>query len=153
MFLLTLMFSPVAWSADFEKGLTAFFASDFVTALQELTPIAEQGEPGGQLFLGLMYDEGKGVPQDYKTAVKWYRLAAEQGDPLAQSRLGAMYGNGQGVLQDNVYAHMWFNIAVSSGNESASNNRDIAAKQMAPQQIAEAQKLARECMAKDYKGC
>ena len=151
--LLTLIFSPVTSGSDFEKGLTAFFAGDFATAVRELTPLAEQGEPGGQFFLGVMHDEGKGVPQDDKTAFKWYQLAAEQGDPLAQSRLGVMYGMGQGILKNTVYAHMWFNIAASSGDEIASNNRDIAAKQMTPQQLAEAQNLARECVAKDYKGC
>ena len=26
-----------------------------------------------------MYEEGQGVPQDFKAAIKWYTLAAEQG--------------------------------------------------------------------------
>ena len=65
-----------------------------------------------------------------------------------------MYAKGQGVLQDYVYAHMWFNIAASSGkSKSASKNRDIIAKQMTPADISAAQKLARECVAKNYKGC
>ena len=71
----------------------------------------------------------------------------------AQSNLGRMYGNGEGVLQDNVYAHMWFNIASSNGSETARENRDIAAKRMTPNQLAEAQSLARECVKKDYKNC
>ena len=57
-----------------------------------------------------------------------------------------MYGNGNGVLQDNVYAHMWFNIASSNGGEKARDNRDTAAKRMTPDQLAEAQSLARECV-------
>ena len=32
-----------------------------------------------QYNLGVMYDNGQGVQQDYKEAVKWYRKAAEQG--------------------------------------------------------------------------
>jgi hypothetical protein len=48
---------------------------------------------------------------------------------------------------------MWSNIAASNGNETAKEYRDIIAKQMTPSQISEAQKLARECVAKDYKGC
>ena len=44
-----------------------------------------------QYNLGVMYDNGDGVPQDYKEAVKWYRLAAEQGDASAQYNLGLMY--------------------------------------------------------------
>ena len=65
-----------------------------------------------------------------------------------------MYGLGTGVLQDYVRAHMWFNIAAISGkSKNASKNRDTVAKRMTPAQIAEAQKLARECVAKKYKGC
>ena len=101
-----------------------------------------------------MYDKGKGVPQDYKTAAKWWKLAAEQGNADAQNNLGAMYSKGRGVLQDYVYAHMWFNIAASSGkSKNASKNRDIVAGVMTPAQIADAQKLARECVRKKYKGC
>ena len=101
-----------------------------------------------------MYDEGMSVSQDDKTAVKWYTLAAEQGDASAQNNLGAMYGNGEGVLQDYVRAHMWWNIAASSaGDKNAIANRDKVAGMMTPSQIAEAQKLARECVRKKYKDC
>ena len=57
------------------------------------------------------------------------------------------------VIQDNVYAHMWWNIAASSGNKFAVKNRDIVAEEMTPAQIEDAQKLARECVRKKYKGC
>ena len=55
--------------------------------------IAEQGDAKAQHLLGLMYNEGKGVPQDYKEAVKWWRVAAEQGDEYAQRNLETMHGN------------------------------------------------------------
>jgi len=49
---------------------------------------------------------------------------------------------------------MWWNIAASSGNsKNAAHNRDIVAEKMTPAQIAEAQKLACECVLKKYKGC
>jgi len=65
-----------------------------------------------------------------------------------------MYATGQGVLQDYVRPHMWWNIAASSGDsEKASGNRDIVAKRMTPAQIAKAQDLARECVARNYEGC
>ena len=65
-----------------------------------------------------------------------------------------MYAFGTGVLKDYVYAHMWWNIAASSGgSKSASKSGDIIAKQMIPAQIEEAQKLARESIAKKFKGC
>jgi TPR repeat protein len=64
-----------------------------------------------------------------------------------------MYGNGQGVIQDNVYAHMWLNIGASNGYKNAVKYRDIIAERMTSSQMAEAQKLARACVAKKYKGC
>ena len=99
--------------------------------------------------LGVMYDIGQGVPQDYAEAVKWYRLAAEQNDAVAQYNLGAMYANGRGVPQDYVQAHMWSNLAAAKlppgeKRDSAVKNRDNLAERMAPAQIAETQKLARE---------
>ena len=100
-----------------------------------------------------MYNEGKGVPQDYKSAVKWFSLAAEQGDADAQCNLGVMYEEGKGVPQDYVRAHIWFSIAVISGDKNASKSRDIVANKMTPSQIKEAQKLAHECVRKKYEGC
>ena len=95
-----------------------------------------------------MYALGQGVTQDYAEAVKWFRRAADQGLAQAQTKLGAMYSMGDGVTQDYVIAHMWFNIAAASGNANAEKGRDMAAKQMTRAQIAEAQKMAREWVAK-----
>mgnify|MGYP003655751133 CR=1 len=58
-----------------------------------------------------------------------------------------------GFIQGNVYAHMWLNIAASSGNKGSVKNRDIVAGWMTPSQLETAQKLARECVRKKYKGC
>ena len=68
---------------------------------EEEQVLAEQGNARAQYFLGLMYNEGKGVPKDQKEAFKWYRLAADQGDASAQYNLALMYGNGVGVPKDD----------------------------------------------------
>jgi len=143
----------VSWGADFQKGSEAYKNGDYATALREWEPLAKQEDARAQYNLGIMYEHGKGIPQDNKTAVQWYRLAAEQGYANAQYNLGLMYGLGQGVIQDNVYAHVWWNIAASQGIKSATKNRDIVAGRMTPAQIAEARKLSRECVKKNYKGC
>ena len=137
-------------TADFYSGYVAYETGDYETALREFK---SSRDPMSHTILGMMYDEGLGVLQDYKEAVKWYTKAAEQGDADAQGSLGSMYSSGHGVLQDNVYAHMWFNIASSNGNENARDSRDLAAEIMTPDQLAEAQRLARECVKKDYKNC
>ena len=123
------------------------------TAIKWYRLAAKQGLASARFSLGVMYEKGKEVPQHYKTAVKWYRLAAERGNIQAQNNLGVMYGLGQGVIQDNVYAHMWTNIAASQGYKDASKKREVVAKRMTTSQIETAQKLARECVKKNYKGC
>jgi len=142
-----------ALGADFQKGLDAYERGDYATALKEWTPLAEQGNAYAQHNLGVMYSNGQGVPQDDKTAVKWYTLAAEQGNAIAQHNLGAMYAFGTGILKDYVYAHMWGNIAAMNGNEKGGKLRDDFEKQMTPADISAAEKLARVCVAKTYKGC
>ena len=84
----------VSWSADYQKGLTAFLSGDYATALREWKPLAEQGNVRAQYNLGAMYEKGHGVLQDDKTAMKWTRLAAKQGHAIAQSNLGFMYDKG-----------------------------------------------------------
>ena len=107
-----------------------------------------------QSNLGLRYYIGtKGVSQDYTESAKWLTLAAAQGDVTAQYYLGVMYDIGQSVAQDYVKAHMWYNLAAARGDKDAVKNRDTMVSVMTQQQIAEAQKLARECLARNYKGC
>jgi TPR repeat protein len=119
---------------------------DFREAVRWYRLAAEQGYSSAQYILGRMYDHGEGVPQDHAEAAKWYRLAAEQGELLSQTGLGVLYANGRGVPQDYVLAHMWFNLAAAHGSESGRTYRDNVAKLMTPDQIAEAQRLAREAV-------
>ena len=97
-----------------------------------------------QYTLGVMYDKGAGVPQDYVQARQWYEQAAAQGHAKAQFNLGVRYFSGLGVPQDFVQAHMWFNLSATNGEKIAVESRNAVAEQMTPAQIAEAQKLARE---------
>ena len=57
--------SSVGWSADFQKGMTAYKQGDFATALREWTPLAEQGNATAQSNLGAMYELGHGVVHNY----------------------------------------------------------------------------------------
>ena len=105
--------------------------------------MADLGSAAGQTNLGLMYVNGKGTPQDYTQAAKWFQLAAAQNNANAQSSLGAMYAEGAGVPQDYVLAHMWSNLAAAHGDATAAKHRDLDAQKMTPNQISQAQQLAR----------
>jgi uncharacterized protein len=111
---------------------------------------ADKGDAIAGFTLGVMYGEGRGVPQDYAEAARWYRRAAEGGDAQAQYNLGLAYARGEGVTQNAVEAHMWFNLAAArfpandARNRAAVKNRDTVAGEMSSDQLAEAQKRARE---------
>ena len=151
--LFSLLLSISSYSADFNKGWNAYDNGDFATALKEWKPLAENGDADAQYNLGIMYRKGEGVPQDYKEAVRLYRLAAEQGLADAQNNLANRYYYGEGVNKDIVYAHMWKNISASNGYEPAKEELKIIEKKMTSSHISEAQRLARECVKKNYKGC
>ncbi len=140
---LLFLFSSSVYGGDYQDGVDAHKRKDYKEAVRLFLPLAEQGDAVSQYNLGLMYDNGQGVPQDYKEAVKWYRLSAEQGFASAQFNLASMYATGQGVPQDYALAHMWFNLSGSNGDKDAVHNRDIIEKRMSPSQIEKAQDMAR----------
>jgi TPR repeat protein len=105
---------------------------------------ADQNYSLAQHNLGALYEQGRGVPQDQIEALKWLRLAADRNNAFAQHRIGEFYEAGRGVPQDIVRAHMWFNLSAAQGHEPAAKNRSRLTAAMSREQIAEAQKLARE---------
>ena len=76
----TLGLTAPAW-AGFDEGEAAYQRGDYATALREWRPLAEQGYAEAQFFLGVMYSEGEGVPQDYSKAHMWFNLAASRYPP------------------------------------------------------------------------
>jgi hypothetical protein len=72
---------------------------------------AERGDAGAQMWLGVAYESGRGVEQDFTQALKWFRESAKQGDPDAQFNLGQMYEDGEGVSQDYAQAAKWYRTA------------------------------------------
>jgi len=118
-------------------------------AMKWFRSAADQGDATAQLQIGIMYYDGRSVPQDYSEAARWYQLAAERGNPEAEYNLGIMYATGVGMPQDNILAHMWFNLAAAHFTSSvprdrAARNRDAIARRMSPEEIAQAQELARQ---------
>ncbi len=153
LLIILLCVSQVAWAGDFEDGVAAFNRQDYNTALERFRSAAQRGSASAQFNLGSMYDNGQGVVQNYKEAVRWYTLAAQQGHEKAQQNLGVMFGSGRGVLQDYIRAYMWFNIAALSGDRNSVKGRDVVAGAMTPQQIEQAQRMARECINSNFKKC
>ena len=77
-------------------------------------------------------------------ALEYWTVAAETGDPRSMLELGRFYLSGLGVPQNFILAHMWFNLAAARGEFEALSEREEVAEKMTSQQLAEAQKRARE---------
>lgn len=112
---------------------------------------ADQGNVLAQSALGAMYLEGGAIPVDVAKGLHWSLLAAEKGDSNAQVRAAVLYEQGIGTSQNYIQAHKWYNLAVASYAPSdielsakVAQARDRLAAKMSPDQIAEAQKIARE---------
>ncbi|WP_277600823.1 tetratricopeptide repeat protein [Eikenella corrodens] len=84
---LTKLLAAALLALGLSQAVWADNASDFRQTLH----LAEQGNADAQYNLGVMYDNGQGVRQDYAEAARWYRKAAEQGYAKAQYNLGSMY--------------------------------------------------------------
>lgn len=152
--LLGVVLAQPAAAQNVDGFRAAWDRGDYATAFRESKLLAEQGDAEAQYFLGHFYKDGQGVPQHYAEAVKWLRKAAQQGHAAAQNSLGYTFKEGLVAPPDYVRAHMWFNLAsAQKPSGPAERNRNEIAESMTRAQIAEAQKLARECLARKYKGC
>lgn len=113
--------AATAW-ADFQSGRDAYHRGDYATALNELRPLAEQGNDSAQFFLGVSYRYGYGVPKNLEMALHWYRLSSDQGNWLAQNELGVMYQMGDGVLQDYEESARLYRLGANKGYMVAQSN-------------------------------
>ena len=73
-----------------------------------------------------------------------HEAARSQANSEDLYKLGLIYSTGQGGAVDLVQAHMWFNLAAVRGSEAAKECRRELADQMSKDEIASAQKQARE---------
>ena len=101
---------------QYKEGYAAYQQSDYATALAKWLPLAEQGSPAAQLFIGFMYANGQGRPKDDAAAAKWYAEAAERDNTVAQVRLAILYRDGSGVAVDRVKALFWVKMAGRTEN-------------------------------------
>jgi TPR repeat protein len=131
----------------FERGIVV--QQNYPEAARWYRLSAMDAFPDAQYKLCELSEQGRGLPQDYQEAFRWCGLAADQGHGPAMFMLGRLYHTGHGVPRDVVRAHMWYNLASAYGYEAGKRWRDRLAAdddalQMTRDQVAEAQKLARE---------
>jgi TPR repeat protein len=105
--------------ANFADAQAAFELGDYQTAYAEFLRLAQTGDSNAETALGVLYDDGHGVPKDQRVAVMWYRKAAEKGNPQAQLNLGIHCEQGEGVEQDYAVALGWYRKAAEQGYAAA----------------------------------
>jgi TPR repeat protein len=110
---LAVVATPAA--ADGVKGVQAYEAGDYATALKEFMPLAEQGQASAQAAVGQMYFEGKGVAANPAEAAKWLQPASKAGNARAQFLLGKLYLSGEGVPANPTFAVALTKAAADQG--------------------------------------
>lgn len=139
----------IATMYDTGKGVK----KDIDTAIRWYIQASNNGNASAAYTVAHKYRYGDGVIQDYEQALKYYTIASSKKNVPSMVALASMYEFRLGVNQDYIKAHMWYNIAASKGSALGKDLRNMISKQMTNEQISLAQKLARECVAKNYKDC
>lgn len=123
IFVYALVLAPEhGWSMNFEKGLLAAKEGKFKTALEELEPLADQGNIEAQFTVGLIYMQLKG----YAQAEELLKKADSAGHPEASYYIGILYRNGLNGKHDPQEALDWFFRSASFGNRDALYNLHMA---------------------------
>ncbi len=119
---LALLAAPAVVAQGVMDGKEAAEKGNFVRAVEIWRPLAEAGDPRAETYLGMMYDNGYGVPQDREQAFYWYQRGAEAGFARAQYHLGFMYHYGFGTTRSQSEALKWYRLAADQGEVRAQYN-------------------------------
>ena len=106
------------------SGINYYKQEDYRKALPLLEKAAETGSVEAALYLGDMYQYGKGVEQDFEISFKWYLKAAEKGDKESSGMVGASYYLGRGVNQDYKESLKWLLKSAEKIDEKNPGARD-----------------------------
>jgi TPR repeat protein len=105
-----------------QDGAEAYRTGNYGRAVSLWRPLAVQGNATAQNNLGVMYLDGKGLPQNTGEALRYLSLSAAAGSSLGQNNLGGLYRDGKGVPRDFVKAQQWFLASASQGNSAGMYN-------------------------------
>ena len=128
-------------------------SEDYSEAAKWYLEPAENGDARAQFGLAILYLTDTEGLDDHEKAFEWCLRSASQGFKHAQAMVASMYSSGDGVAQDKVQAYKW--VIISMDGELPKDFPNMVPKSftdgVTPEQIAEAQRLAQQWMAKDGK--
>ncbi len=82
-----------------------------------LRKCSSDNNPKALYYLGVCYENGRGVPKSLNHAISFYKKSADAGDPQAQGRLGFLYSHGE--FYDFKASNKYLFMAHSNGNSWA----------------------------------
>lgn len=74
-------------NSPFEKGMYYYKIDDYDDAFIWFEKAANAGDMYGMYWLGLLYQEGKGIKKDFDEAIKWYKKSAKYGNKAALDKM------------------------------------------------------------------
>ena len=104
---------------------------------------AAQGNGEALRYLGVRFEQGRGVPADAAKAVSYFLQAAEAGDAIGMCELGDMYAAGKGVARSDRDAYRWFFTSVVAGNRKCEPAQRDAGTRLPKQDREAAERDAR----------
>ena len=144
--------SQYALALLYEYG-SETIARDSKKAAYWLEKSAQQKIAGACLYLGLKYENGNGVDQDYPLAHCWYQCAATQDWPMAQFFLANLYEKGKGVSVSKHMALGWFSLAAEHGYPKADIESARLRKELGRAAIKDLGRLQKKLMEKNATPC
>ncbi|OIQ76709.1 localization factor PodJL [mine drainage metagenome] len=143
-------------NAMFQLGNALAQRGENVDAVRWFRQASDKGHIKAMNALGFMYEEGRGVPQNFKQAGNLYLQAMKNGNADAMVNRGLLYAKGLGVTNDNVQAYMHFLLAAAYAQDQETRDisvklRDEIAAKLSKQQLARGQAMADKFAQKEIK--
>jgi hypothetical protein len=112
-------FKQVGYAGEFESGVSAYQDGDIVQAYTHWKKEAEVGSSVAQFNLGVLFETGSGVEQDFKKSFKWFQRAALNDHAMSQLKMGFLNYEDKYNIKNFTEAARWFHLAAAQNNPRA----------------------------------
>ncbi len=117
---LSLCLAAPAKADYYADALTTYQHGEYRDAFVMFDKLAKQGDARAQFWIGTMWYEGKGKPQNYLEAYRSYLRSAYLGNSDSQNNLGLIYEKGQVQPANPVVAYAWYALAAAQNDGQSS---------------------------------
>ena len=136
--------------SQYEVGLMLYLGDenlkerDYSESAKWLKMASDRGMPEAWNALGVLLEDGLGIPKDAKAAFEYFLKAAMCGEVKGQANVGRCFALGVGTTRDLVQAYKWLKIGDSKRELTATKVLVGVSLSMTPEQIASGDRLVAE---------